>query len=99
MPGIELPGMQHELIHDLLAIMNRKLVFGLLAIGMSVAIGLKVILRNHGKEKTTLLASDAPEMPWQAPDSNTIPHTTSGDQIRYGRDLIARTSYYLGPKG
>ncbi len=36
---------------------------------------------------------------WKSPDPNTIPNGEQGDLIRYGRDLIIRTSYYLGPKG
>ncbi len=36
---------------------------------------------------------------WIAPDTATIPKNKEGNIIRYGRDLIARTSYYLGPQG
>lgn len=36
---------------------------------------------------------------WKAPDTTVIPHTASGELIRYGRDLIAHTARYLGPKG
>lgn len=36
---------------------------------------------------------------WKAPDTATIPKNKEGNLIRYGRDLIARTSYYLGPHG
>jgi thiosulfate dehydrogenase len=36
---------------------------------------------------------------WQAPDTSSIPHTAEGKLIRYGRDLIAHTSRYLGPGG
>lgn len=36
---------------------------------------------------------------WQAPDTAMIPRNKEGDLIRYGRDLIARTSKYLGPQG
>jgi thiosulfate dehydrogenase len=36
---------------------------------------------------------------WIAPDSLDIPGTPEGDMIRYGRDLIAHTAVYLGPKG
>jgi thiosulfate dehydrogenase len=81
--------------------MKRKLVFGLLSIAVPVTIWLYVIQNNPAeiKQTATLLAADEPEMPWQAPDSNTIPKTEAGDQIRYGRDLIARTAWYLGPKG
>jgi thiosulfate dehydrogenase len=82
--------------------MNRKLVFGLLlATAALVALWLNVKQPNPAiiKQTATLPAANEPEMPWQAPDSNSIPHTEAGDQVRYGRDLIARTSYYLGPKG
>ncbi len=36
---------------------------------------------------------------WQAPDIKTLSLDKAGDHIRYGRDLIVRTSYYLGPNG
>jgi thiosulfate dehydrogenase len=36
---------------------------------------------------------------WQGPDSSTTPAGRSGDLIRYGQDLIARTASYFGPAG
>ena len=36
---------------------------------------------------------------WTAPDTTGIPNSNEGMLIRYGRELIAHTSYYLGPKG
>jgi thiosulfate dehydrogenase len=36
---------------------------------------------------------------WKAPDLAALPATAEGDQIRYGRELIAHTARYLGPKG
>ena len=36
---------------------------------------------------------------WQSPDDSTIPRNSEGDLIRYGRELIAHTARYLGPKG
>lgn len=36
---------------------------------------------------------------WKAPDASTIPTGTEGEEIKYGRELIANTSKYLGPKG
>src|SRR5688500_1339762 len=36
---------------------------------------------------------------WRAPDEKTIPFTEEGELIRYGRELIANTAKYLGPKG
>ncbi|HZI25758.1 MAG TPA: c-type cytochrome [Chryseolinea sp.] len=36
---------------------------------------------------------------WAPPDSLAIPKTPEGDLIRYGRELVAHTSVYLGPNG
>ena len=36
---------------------------------------------------------------WNPPDSSAIPVNAEGALIRYGRDLIASTSIYLGPQG
>ena len=36
---------------------------------------------------------------WMAPDWNTVDAEPNVDLIRYGRDLIANTSEYLGPNG
>ncbi|HET6253092.1 MAG TPA: c-type cytochrome [Puia sp.] len=36
---------------------------------------------------------------WEGPDSASMPEGSSGDLIRYGRDLIARTAFYFGPGG
>src|SRR6266487_1911646 len=36
---------------------------------------------------------------WHAPDINLVPHTSEGDMIRYGRELIVNTSKYFGPHG
>lgn len=41
----------------------------------------------------------AEEAVWVAPDTNTIPNSPAGKQIRYGRELIISTSKFLGPKG
>lgn len=36
---------------------------------------------------------------WQAPDTSTIPKDELGAMIRYGRDLVINTAYYIGPEG
>ena len=41
----------------------------------------------------------ATEPIWYAPDLNSITANEEGNLIRYGRDLIANTAKYLGPKG
>jgi len=46
-------------------------------------------------KKTEIIKSDT----WQAPDVSQIPKNENGKLIEYGRELIAHTSQYLGPKG
>lgn len=36
---------------------------------------------------------------WTAPDSSLIPDSKEGEMIRYGKALIANTSFYFGPHG
>ncbi len=39
------------------------------------------------------------EKGWKAPDISLVPMTEDGALIKYGRELIVNTAYYLGPKG
>lgn len=51
-----------------------------------------------GNEKTD--SSDTnPGFDWHPPDTSQISFTPEGKLILYGRDLIANTAVYLGPKG
>lgn len=36
---------------------------------------------------------------WTIPDTSQIPHDEFGEMVRYGRDLIVNTAYYIGPEG
>jgi thiosulfate dehydrogenase len=36
---------------------------------------------------------------WEAPDFASIDSESNADELKYGRDLIANTAEYLGPKG
>jgi thiosulfate dehydrogenase len=36
---------------------------------------------------------------YHAPDTADIPNDEFGDQVRYGRELIVNTAYYIGPEG
>ncbi|SFB59095.1 c-type cytochrome [Algoriphagus aquimarinus] len=36
---------------------------------------------------------------WQAPDWTSVDSESNADEIKYGRELIANTSEYLGPQG
>ena len=53
------------------------------------------ILQKEIPEKIT----DADQQLWHAPDTTSIPTDEAGEQIRYGKKLIAQTARYLGPKG
>lgn len=74
----------------------RRILFLLLLAILSVTlviISIRLGLVNINSSKNERSAH------WKSPDPNTIPVGEQGDLIRYGRDLIIRTSYYLGPRG
>lgn len=55
---------------------------------------------KESRELTLSKPGVAPvEMPWQAPDTSEIPAGKNGELIRYGRELLVNTPYYLGPRG
>jgi len=43
--------------------------------------------------------TDINSLQWHVPDTSQIAKTEEGDLIKYGRELIAQTSVFLGPKG
>ncbi len=64
---------------------------------------LAVVLHQmgDGPDIPVVITSPAvPEAPaWQAPDTNSLGNDSAGQLIRYGRNLVAYTAQYLGPKG
>ena len=52
----------------------------------------------EAKENTKTKLPEPPSF-WSPPDSLSIPQTPEGDLIRYGQELVAHTSVYLGPNG
>ena len=73
-----------------------------------VIVGLLILLvtLNTEMEKKALAAASKPVVPgtheagdWVSPLIDTVAMDSRGELIRYGRDLIANTSKYLGPKG
>lgn len=80
--------------------MPRKLQITILLVVVVASLCLLFIKINPVGSSTGKLASAGlPEWPWEAPDTATIPETSAGDMIRYGRSLIAQTARYLGPQG
>ncbi len=51
------------------------------------------------KENTVLNETKLAEEAWQAPDTNDIPDNEDGKAIKYGRQLVLNTAYYIGPNG
>lgn len=56
---------------------------------------------SGNESKTYLTSTNVSVLPdlWRAPDESTIPQGEDGDLIRYGKELVAHTSEYLGPNG
>src|SRR5882724_7432115 len=72
----------------------------LLPITMAAAIIIVITLIARKKNKDSFpVAPGIKGFEWKAPDTSQISLDEAGKFIRYGRDLIAHTSYYLGPKG
>ncbi len=76
----------------------------ILIVGLIIAIVvfIQVVINffaDTNRKQQTPIKADIREHPWEAPDTSAIPDTEEGELIKYGRKLIAQTSYYLGPRG
>ncbi|MES2850023.1 MAG: c-type cytochrome [Bacteroidota bacterium] len=58
-----------------------------------------LISRQHNVPAQNRSVDSVIEKKWVAPESKLIPATEEGELIKYGRELIANTSHYFGPKG
>lgn len=56
-------------------------------------------VENHETPDSMTLAVARKLTLWQGKNADYAPANDTGDLIRYGRDLIANTAAYLGPKG
>ena len=72
---------------------------------LAALIGGELVFRRHDahsrkmREKIPMNVPANADSLWQGPDSSTMPVGRSGDLIRYGQELIARTAFYFGPAG
>ncbi|MDP4262389.1 MAG: c-type cytochrome [Bacteroidota bacterium] len=74
----------------------------LLLIAIAAAIVIVTALIAERKKKDSFAVNTntmSKGFEWKAPDTNQIAVAENGQLIRYGRELIAHTSFYLGPKG
>jgi thiosulfate dehydrogenase len=93
-----------KIIHGLIAAINKLIV--VIVILVLTLILLPVIfyydsLPDKAKEKTAANDSAPKDTTtyWIAPDINTITDARQKELVEYGKDLVAHTSKYLGPKG
>ena len=54
---------------------------------------------NSGNNSGNNAANSDSSGTYKQPDTNLIPKDKFGDLVRYGRDLMMRTAYYIGPEG
>jgi thiosulfate dehydrogenase len=53
------------------------------------------LANKQAKNDTVIVEEEV----WTPPDTSTIPYDEFGEMVRYGRDLIVNTAYYIGPEG
>ncbi|MCD6063328.1 MAG: cytochrome class [Flavipsychrobacter sp.] len=71
----------------------------LLIASLSCATLITAISCRHRAEAPANESISPVESVYRGPDTSTIPHDEFGDAVRYGRELIVNTAYYLGPNG
>ena len=72
------------------------IAFIVLATGFKIFISCNENAKDHGsKSGTTINSSDT----LAVIDTSRIPHNKYGEAVRYGRELLLHTSYYIGPDG
>jgi thiosulfate dehydrogenase len=80
---------------------------GWLLVMVLLAAGITIIVFIAGKNQKDKLGTNSKitgspnkeGFEWSMPDTNQLSFTGNDQLIRYGRELIAHTSFYLGPKG
>lgn len=97
-----------NILKDLFSVINKlTLVLVVLVLAM-IGLPLGFYLSNlpdQPKEQIVEISAPVAEVTkvkdlyWIAPDISTITDTKQKEQVEYGKDLIAHTSNYLGPKG
>lgn len=75
----------------------------LLSLSIATLFLIRVVLLFFPDESKPSKGSNPPllsdTLTWSVPDIKSLDNSTESKQIRYGHELIANTSVYLGPKG
>jgi thiosulfate dehydrogenase len=61
--------------------------------------GMAICRTRHENEKTVAVIIPEPSAEWKAPDITMLGKDSLSALVRYGKDLVAQTAAYLGPKG
>jgi thiosulfate dehydrogenase len=83
-------------------ILLAKAVMVLFCLSLLVGVIAFLLHFNPGLFESSKQLTDKPAVPlnlWKAPDLSSLPDDEEGKEIRYGHDLIARTSSFIGPLG
>jgi thiosulfate dehydrogenase len=77
-----------------------RLALGAIALLLFCLIGLATLMfLPHWQASIPSVTTVMNSSTWVPPDSTRIPDSPAGELIRYGRELVAHTSVYLGPEG
>jgi thiosulfate dehydrogenase len=71
----------------------------LAAIAAAIIIGALSCNNNSQVAKENSMAQQPDTSVFTPPDTSKIPHDQFGEMVRYGRELLLNTAYYLGPNG
>ena len=63
-----------------------------------ISISSACFIKCTGENKNTV-AINAFDSIYKLPDTSTIPNDKFGELVKYGRQLMLNTSYYIGPDG
>lgn len=77
----------------------RKFWYLIIAAALVIMILIIYLSKSRRPETDNLSQADKKNFYWVPPDTATIPDNQEGELIRYGRQLITNTAYYIGPKG
>ena len=97
-----------NILNDLFSVINKLILVMLLLIFVLIAIPIGYYISNLPERPKEVMQDTAtviteskklvPEY-WIAPDVSAISAKTEKERVEYGKELIAHTSKYLGPKG
>ncbi len=90
---------------QLITVINKLLLIIIVLLIGIVSVPIVIYFSNQPDEvsknttSTTVLSLSSEKLYWEAPDVESVTDKKLKESISYGKELIAHTSKYLGPKG